>query len=254
MTKHTRLPARWAAIAAFSMGVVVAGCDGASNPFGDKVQVGQIVGGGTVQVTDVRPVGGFLPQPELLQRGGNGRAALYYVNSAVRLNAYNKIMLDPVEIWAAPDSQLNTVPAAQRTAAANTFYSDLYNAMAKQCVMVQKPGPSTLRFKFALVDTKLPNATVNTVATFAPYVSTAYGAASLAFNGGVGYFAGTATAEGYAVDSRNGTVIWQAVDKRGGTTSMAEDTLNTWLDVHHAFEAWSGELVKKLAAAGICAK
>jgi hypothetical protein len=221
-------------------------------PGGQEVQVGQVVGGATRQMTNVQPVGGFLPEPGLLQPGGNGRPALFYRNPSVRMGAYTKIMLDPVEIWAAPDSQLNTLPMDQRNAAANTFYSDLFTALKKRCTMVTKPGPGTLRMKFALVDTKLPNAAVNTVATFAPYASTAYSVASVAFNGGVGYFAGNATAEGYAVDSRSGVVIWQAVDKRGGTTSFAENTLDTWLDVHHAFEAWAAALTTKLVAMGVC--
>jgi len=70
--------------------------------------------------------------------------------------------------------------------------------------MVTSPSPGTIRMRFALVDAKIPNATVNTVATYTPYASTAYSLASLAFNNGVGYFAGAATAEGYAMDRRTG--------------------------------------------------
>jgi hypothetical protein len=106
--------------------------------------------------------------------------------------------------------------------------------------------------RFALVDAKIPNATVNTVATYMPYASTAYSVASLAFNNGMGYFAGTATAEGYATDTTTGTLLWEAVDKRGDTTALAENTLNTWLDVDHAFKAWSGQLASRLQELGAC--
>src|SRR6185437_12900610 len=58
--------------------------------------------------------------------------------------------------------------------------------------------------------------------------------------------AGTAAAEGYATDATTGTLLWKAVDKRGGTTALAENTLNTWLDVDHAFEAWSEQLASRL--------
>jgi hypothetical protein len=51
-----------------------------------------------------------------------------------------------------------------------------------------------------------------------------HGLASLAFNNGAGYFAGNATAEGYATDATNGGLLWQAVDKRGGTTAVVENT------------------------------
>ena len=108
--------------------------------------------------------------------------------------------------------------------------------------------------RFALVDAKSTNAAENTVATYAPYVGPAYNVGSLAFNNGVGYFAGTATGEGYATDARDGALVWQAVDERGGTTSLAENTLNTWLDVDHAMQAWSEQVADRLQQLGACQK
>lgn len=232
----------------------LAACSSTGGNSGLDVQPGQIVGGATKQIDDVQPVSGFLPSPSLLQPGGNGRAALYYISNDIPLSSYNKILLDPVQIWTAPGSKLSAVPAKQRNAAANTFYSDLFTALSKSCKMVKAPGPGTMRMKFALVDAELPNPIANTVATYTPYASTAYGVASYALNGGVGYFAGTATAEGYATDSKSGALLWQAVDKRGGTTALVENTFDTWLDVHHAFEAWSAQLTKALQTEGVCRK
>jgi Protein of unknown function (DUF3313) len=118
--------------------------------------------------------------------------------------------------------------------------------------MVTSPSPGTMRMRFALVDAKIPNATVNTVATYTPYASTACSLASLAFNSGVGYSAGNATAEGYATDATNGDLLWQAVDKKGGTTAVVENTLNTWNDVDHAFQAWSQQLASRMQELGAC--
>jgi hypothetical protein len=238
-------------MAATGMLCLLAACQQVTSA-ADSLQVGQIVGGGTVEMADVRPVGGFLPKPELLQRGTDGEPALNYRNPAVNLASYHAVMIEPVALWLAPGSPLDSVPADQRQAAANLFYSDLHDALQKHCNLVTAPQPGALRFRFALVSAKLPNATINTIATYAPYASGLYGVASLTLNNGVGYFAGTATAEGYAVDAGNGTLVWQGVDKRGGTTAALENTLNTWLDVHHAFEAWSEELVSRLQKNGIC--
>jgi hypothetical protein len=218
----------------------------------NNIQVGQVVGGGTVQMRDVQPVGGFLPNPGALQPGGPGQAALVYFNPGVNMASYRRILLEPVAIWSPPDSQLSGVSAEQKRAVANTFYSDLYNAMSSSCEMTKRPTAGTLRIKVALVDAKIPNSAVNTVATYAPYASGAYSVASVAFNKGVGYFAGTATVEGYATDARTGTLAWEVVDKRGGTTAAVENTLDTWLDVHHSFEAWSVQIVKRLQEFGIC--
>nr|WP_294514542.1 DUF3313 domain-containing protein [uncultured Rhodopila sp.] len=217
-----------------------------------KIQTGQVIGGGTIEVREVRPVAGFLPDPSLLRRGGAGQVDLVYLNPDMQAFANSRIWLQPVTVYTAPGSDLAAVPLQQRQAVANTFTSDLYAAMKPHCRMARRAGADTLRVRFALVDAKVPNAAVNTVATYAPYESAAYGLASFAFNGGVGYFAGTATAESFATDAESGAVVWQAVDKRGGTTSAAEDTLDTWLDVHHAFQAWSKQFVTRLQQLGIC--
>jgi hypothetical protein len=227
-------------------------CGQSGGGLGGMVQPGQIVGGGTKQIAGVQPVGGFLPNPSLLNPGGAGQADLVYRSPTANFASYNKVILEPVAIWAPPDSPLNTVPLEQRQAAANAFYSDLYNALSRRCQMVTAPSPGTMRMRFALVDAKIPNSAVNTVATYTPYASTAYSLASLAFNNGVGYFAGTATAEGYATDATNGGLLWEAVDKRGGTTAVVENTLNNWNDVDHAFQAWAEQLASRMQELGAC--
>ena len=237
-------------LACMAAGLVATACssDEKIGPF----QVGQIVGGGTKEIASVQPVPGFLPNPSLLQPGQQGQPDLVYRSPTADFASYRSVKLDPVAIWTSPGSPLNQEPRAQRRALANTFYSDLYTALSQHCQMSRAASPGTLRVRVALVDAKPSNAVEDTVATYAPYVGAAYGAASLAFNHGVGYFAGTATAEAYGTDARNGTLLFEAVDRRGGTTAVLENTLDNWLDVHHAFTAWSTEITAKLQQMGVC--
>ena len=216
------------------------------------IQKGQIIGGATKQITDVQPVSGFLPQPELLAPGGAGRAALVYINTDVDLSRYSKVLLDRVEIWAAPDSELASLPQDQREALVNRFQAALTKSLIQHCRLARTPSAGTVRLRIALTDVKKTNAAVNTVATYAPYVSTAVSLASLGFNNGVGYFAGTASVEGYVTDAKSGKLLWEAVDKRGGTGALVQNTLNTWLDVDHAFEAWSEKIASRLQEVGVC--
>ena len=111
----------------------VAGCGQTSG--GGLFQSGQIVGGGTKEIRDAQPVAGFLPNASLLQPGGSGRAALVYRNPTANFSQYNKLLLDPVTIWTAPDSQLNSVPHNQQQAAADRFHADLYNALNASTVI-----------------------------------------------------------------------------------------------------------------------
>jgi uncharacterized protein DUF3313 len=62
------------------------------------------------------------------------------------------------------------------------------------------------------------------------------------------------TAEGYATDATTGSLLWQAVDKRGGTTAMLVNTLNDWNDVDHAFQAWSEQLASRVQELGACSR
>nr|WP_294516147.1 DUF3313 domain-containing protein [uncultured Rhodopila sp.] len=222
------------------------------SPDNGKIQTARVIGGGAIEVRPVQPVAGFLPEPSLLRRGGAARVDLVYLNPDMQAFANSRIWLQPVTVYTAPGSDLASVPLQQRQAVADTFTADMFTAMKPHCRMARRAGPDTLRVRFALVDAKVPNAAVNTVATYTPYESAANGLASFAINGGVGYFAGTATAESFATDAESGAVVWQAVDTRGGTTAAAENRLDTWLDVHHAFEAWSKQFVTRLQQLGIC--
>ena len=213
---------------------------------------GRIIGGSTKQMRDVQPIRGFLPQVSLLRPGGPGEAALVYRNPQASFPSYTKILLERVSVWTDSNSQLNKVPQNQRTALANSFYSHLYNALGARCQMVRAPGPGTMRLRIALTDATSPDAGVNTVATYAPYVSAAYSVASLAFNKGVGYFSGTAAAEGYATDAKTGALLWEAVDKRGGTTALVANTLDNWRDVENAFKTWADKLASKIQELGAC--
>ena len=217
-----------------------------------SVQKGQLVGGGTLQIAGAQAVDGFLPKPELLGPGGNGRPVQVYVKPGEDFHGYTQVLLDPVVIVSGPNSQLATVTPEQRDALANSYYADLHKTLSKHCSVTDKAGPGVLRLQFALTDATSSNATVKTVATYAPYVSGAYTAASVLFNKGVGYFAGTASSEAYGSDAATGELLWEAVDRRGGTTSFVTNSLDNWLDVNKAFTAWSEELAAKLKTEGIC--
>ena len=65
-----------------------------------------------------------------------------------------------------------------------------------------------MRIRYVLFDARFPNAIINRLRPTRLYASTAYSLA-FAFNDGVGYFAGTATIEGYATD---GTLLWETLE------------------------------------------
>jgi Protein of unknown function (DUF3313) len=213
----------------------------------------ELIGGSTKQITqEVQPSIGFLPHPELLAPGGQGKAVLAYLNPKVNMAAYRRVLLEPVVLRAAQSSSFNGVPADQQQALANDLYAYLYNALKSHCQLVTTASPGTMRMRFALVGATKPDTLINTVATYAPYWSTGYTVTSLVLNKGVGFFAGTATGEGFAVDAASGALLWEIVDKRGRTTAFVANTLDSWRDIHNVFEAWGTQLVTRLQELGVC--
>jgi hypothetical protein len=215
---------------------------------------GDVIGGNTKQITGVQATDGFLPQPDRLAQNSGTLWDLTWMRSGIDLATYTDIMIDPVTIVVAADSKLATLPDVQRYDLVNTFYGDLYDAVRANCRVTDRPGRQTVRFHFALSDATSSNAVVKTVATYTPYVGVAYKATSLVFNGGVGYFSGTATAEGYATNGATGELLWQGVDKRGGNSPLLQNTTDDWRDVNNAFKDWSVQLVSKLQQLGVCHK
>jgi hypothetical protein len=216
------------------------------------IQLGQIVGGATKQVAEVQPSGNSLPRPSLLKRGGADEPALTYVNPAAKFATYRKVMIDPVAIRPIPGSPLNKVYPDKKRELAKDFHSYLYRALSAHCQVVQTPSPGTLQINFELIDADVPDFVANTLATYTPYASLVYSGASFVFNKGVGYFSGSVTAEGYGTDAMDGTLLWEDVDKRAGTTAVVENTFDVWLDINHAFEAWAEKLAARLDKLGAC--
>ena len=213
---------------------------------------GDIVGGNTKQITGVQVIDGFLPQPELVAQNPGTLWDQTYMKPGLDFHSYNAIYVNPVTIAADPNSKLVSVPPDQLNKLADTFYADVFDAVSKSCKIATAPGPGVVSFHIALSDATTSNGVVKTVATYTPYLNVAYKAGSMAFNNGVGYFAGTATAEAYATDGATNDLLWEGVDKRGGNAPMLQNTTDSWLDVHNAFKAWAAGMVTKLQQAGIC--
>jgi hypothetical protein len=237
---------RWPALALLC---AVAACSNS----GPNVEQ-RLIGGGTQQISGVQPEGNFLPQPNLLSPGGPGRPDLVYMQPGLNFGNYGAISLAPVAVVFDQSSPLASTSIAQREALANTYYSDLYQAVSQHCNVTSSSRPGTMRFYFALTDAKSSNAVVKTLANYTPYVSIAYKVGSVAFNNGVGYFSGTATSEAYATDASTGALLWQGVDRRGGANAVVQNTINNWQDVDNAFKAWSAQLVTKLQQSGVCTR
>jgi hypothetical protein len=205
-----------------------------------------------VAIKEAPPASVVLPEPALLQKGTTGEVSQVYLNPNANWASYSKVMLDPVTIWTGPGSDMAKASPKEQKALADAFYTELHDAVAKRCKMVTEPSPGTMRWHIALVDATSVNPFLNTLSTYEPHVDLADVAAGYAFNHGVAYWAGEATAEGYARDATTGALLWEGADERAGTKAWGRDTFNSWDDVDNAFKAWAEQFAKRLDELGAC--
>jgi hypothetical protein len=198
------------------------------------------------------PASAVLPDPGLLQKGKSGEVDRVWLNQNIRWASYTKVVLDPVTIWTGRGSDMAKASPKEQKALADALYTDLYDAIAKRCQMVSEPALGTMRWHVALVDATSANPFLNTLSTYEPHVHLLDVLAGYAFDHGVAYWVGEATAEGYARDAITGELLWQGVDERAGTKAWGRNTFNSWDDVDNAFKAWAAQFAKRLGELGAC--
>ncbi len=188
---------------------------------------------------------GFLGDYSLLKEGerstisesAEDQALLVYRNPAADWRKYRKIQLDPVTVWmSGKDSQLKDVSVEDRQRLAALLWSKLDESLRKDYEMTSQAGPDVLRIQAAITEAGESNAVLDTVTSIVPQTRLLSGMKSLAT--GVSLFTGSASVEFKATDSVTGAILFEGVDRRGGTKSLSGVT-NSWNDVEEAYRFWA---------------
>ena len=96
------------------------------------------------------PTSGFLGDHSQLQPGKEGQTALVYINPNAQWSKYTKIILDPVQFWASPDTKVS--PDDQKTLC-EYFYNKVKEDLEKSgYTIVSQPGPDVMGIQIALTD------------------------------------------------------------------------------------------------------
>jgi hypothetical protein len=95
---------------------------------------------------------GFLEDYPTLEADKDRKGALIYRKPGVALKNYTKIMIDPMEIWYAPDSKYKGIKPDQLKALADAFRESLVSALEPTYPVVSKPGPDVLRLRIAVTN------------------------------------------------------------------------------------------------------
>jgi len=186
---------------------------------------------------------GFLGDYAQLKPGENEEAILRYVDKSADWGKYTKIILDPIAIYAAKDSDIANIDLNDRLALVNYFDASLRKELGKKYIFTQQTGINTMRIRVAITDADSSNRLTDTVSTILPYGMAVSAVRDIATGEGTGV--GDVQIEAEFLDSITGKRIAAGVDRRVGGKSL-EGSTDEWDDAKHSFDYWANKIKERL--------
>src|SRR5262249_44449642 len=112
---------------------------------------------------------GFLRDYSQLKPGGEGKPSLLYIDPSAQWASYDKVIVEPVQFWAAPDSSVSSEDAS---VLCSYFDQKLKDDLAKHFKVVETAGPGTLRLDVALTDATAATPVLRTATVVVPQART----------------------------------------------------------------------------------
>jgi hypothetical protein len=173
----------------------------------------------------------------MFRQGAENQALWLYKNPAADWRKYRKVWLDPVTVWMSQkDSQLKDVSVEDRQRLAALLWSKIDEQLRSDYEMASSPGPDVMRIQAAITEGGQSMPVLDTVTSIIPQARLLSGVKSLAT--GVSLFVGSASGEVRVTDSTTGEILFEAVDRRGGTKNLS-GLFNSWNDVEEAYRFWA---------------
>jgi len=199
----------------------------------------------TEQVPDVR-MSGFLGDYSQLHHGKSGQAEFTYRDPNMDLSRYQRVILDPVQLWAAEGkgSALSRLSREDQQLLVNYLYVSLRDALQKDYTIVNEPAPDVIRIRCAITEARATSPIKDLLSTVTPAGLGISYAKRLVF--GTHSAVGVVSVEGELLDSLTGKRLAAVVDRRAGTKSVIGKPTR-WGDVQDAFNFWARRMQTNLA-------
>lgn len=191
------------------------------------------------------PNDGFLGEYSHRLKDGDeslGQAAHFYNDPNLREIGprYTKAMIDPVLFFRAESGITEGLSQGDAQVLANYMHNTMYKALKEHFEIVDRPGPDTIRFKFALSNAESRLVGLDVISTIVPQLLVV--AELKGFATGKPSFVGSAVLQYTAVDAETGKVLAAGIDTRVGGKALSKG-FDKWADVIHIVDFW-GELGK----------
>lgn len=197
---------------------------------------------GCAQTEQAREVetSGFLGDYSILQPGKEGEALLVYKNPQADFSRYQAVYVEPAIVLMSGKS---TVPQEELNRLASDLRAKVIWKLKEDLLVVPKLVPGALRIELALTEAEPSDVGMDIVSTIIPPAGMVSGAKGLAT--GTRAFVGRASVEAKLTDGNTGTLLVAAADRRVGGRSL-DGSMDSWDDVHQAFEYWADTLSQRL--------
>lgn len=199
----------------------------------------------TYQARQANP-SGFLGDYSQFREGRDGEALLVYINAKSDFKSYNKILLDPVRIYAAKDSGLGKLSKEDLQRLVNYLDATLREHLKGDYTFVDAPGPGVMRVRVAITEARGAKVLMDTFSTLMPIGLALSEVKNLAT--GSHTAVGSVGIEAEALDSMTQDRLFGAVDERVGRKITGKlDKLSKWRTANDAFDYWADRLQTRLA-------
>ena len=190
---------------------------------------------------------GFLGDYSQLKKGGEDQALLVYIDPNADIKAYNKILMDPIRMYASKEnSQMMDIPSEDQRKILSYANAAIREKLSRDYTFVQQPGPGVMRLRIAITEAENSYVVLDTVSTILPIGLAIAGIETLAT--GSCSFVGSAGMEVEMQDSQTGKRLAAAVDRRvGGKVTGELDKFDRWHTVKNAVDHWAERLQQRLA-------
>lgn len=206
---------------------------------------GVMPGCGTTKQARKATPSGFLGDYSQLKPGADGEALLLYVNPKADFKAYQKILLDPIKVYAGKNGKIAKLPKEDLQKLVNYFDATIREQLKGDYTFVTTPGPGVMRLQIALTEAKSSIVVLDVLSSITPPGIAVSALKELAT--GSSTATGSVGAECQALDSVSHERLFAAVDMRVGQKYTGQfDKFNEWRAAQGAFDYWAQRLKERL--------
>lgn len=172
-----------------------------------------------------------------LQPGPKGGAAERWIKPGTDFSKYNKVMLDSVIFYFAPDSEDKGIDPVVMKELSDSLNMELVDALKDKYPIVTEPGPDVVRIKYILTGIKQSKPVLSAITSVTPpglVVNVVKKGVTGSWTG-----SGATGAEVIATDTETNEVIFVARDKQ---TASFTKRFSEYGSADEAFKFWAGRL------------